>query len=62
MYAMDIARVNSVFPNDVLALMPASGNKRGKLKFRSMSIKEKESVMIQTEEVPLIKIYDSCQE
>jgi hypothetical protein len=24
LYVMDIARVNSIFPNDVLALMPSS--------------------------------------
>lgn len=37
---MDIARVNSDFPSDNLALIPASGvPKKGNLKFRSLSIK-----------------------
>lgn len=44
---MDIARVNSIFPNDVLALMPSSFTARVKEKEKIK--RDKNSVMVQTE-------------
>lgn len=56
---MDIARVNSIFPNDVLALMPSSFGQKEKKKERT--IKNTINAMIQTLDVPFIKIYDICK-
>lgn len=55
---MDIARVNSIFPNDVLALMPSSyGYREKKEKVQRRFI----DAMVQTNEVAFIKIYDVCK-
>lgn len=56
---MDIARVNSIFPNDVLALMPSSMMRKNISRDRIRT--DKNSVMVQTEDMPLIKIYDICK-
>ena len=55
---MDIARVNSIFPNDVLALMPSSYGYREKKERIAKNFVE---AMVQTNEVPFIKIYDICK-
>jgi hypothetical protein len=46
LHVMDIARVNSIFPNDILALMPSSIT--SKIKEREKTKRDKNSVMIQT--------------
>ena len=46
---MDIARVNSIFPNDILALMPSSFTKKIKQKQKQKVPKDRNSVMVQTE-------------
>lgn len=56
LHVLDIARVNSIFPNDILALMPSSYGKKKKSSFP-----EKRDIAIQTDEVPFIKIYDICK-
>ena len=53
---MDIARVNSIFPNDVLALMPSTINKKEKRVYRQTV-----DAAAQTYDVPFIKIYDMCK-
>lgn len=57
LHVMDIARVNSIFPNDILALMPSSfsQSKTKKAKVETMD------AMVQTIEVPFIKVYDVCK-
>lgn len=57
LHVMDIARVNSIFPNDILALMPCSQKKGEKEKIKI----QKASVGVQTEDMPLIKVYDVCK-
>lgn len=59
LHVMDIARVNSIFPNDILALMPSSMSRKSTE--REKLVVNSCSVGVQTEEMPLIKIYDICK-
>ena len=54
---MDIARVNSIFPNDILALMPTSIAQQKHKKVQAETV----NATVQTIEVPFIKVYDVCK-
>ncbi len=57
MQVLDIARVNSIFPNDVLALVPNTFF----MKSASKPKKETKDVEVQVDSCPLIKVYESCK-
>jgi hypothetical protein len=54
MQVMDIAQVNSIFPNNILALIPSSFLAKKKKP-------ETCSKSIQTDTTPIIKIYETCK-
>jgi hypothetical protein len=54
MQLLDIAQVNSVFPNNVIALIPSS--------FLAKRKKITLNVSTQTENSPLVKIYEACKQ
>jgi hypothetical protein len=60
MQAMNIARVNSIFPNDVMVLMPAS--RYNKLRGTSKLKKERANIMVQTEDIIFSKLQNLCKE
>jgi hypothetical protein len=49
MQVLDMARVNSIFPNDIIALIPNS--------FYAKKKKDTNTIGVQTETVPIIKVY-----
>ena len=55
MQVLDIAQVNSAFPNNIIALIPSS-----------FLAKRKKPIFIhssaQTDDEPLVKIYSSCKQ
>jgi len=54
MQVLDIAQVNSAFPNNIIALIPSSFlNKLKKPIFVS--------TFVQTDDSPIIKIYETCK-
>lgn len=55
MQVLDIKQVNSIFPNNVLALIPSSFL-RQKKKVSTCNFGS------QTENSPIIKIYETCKE
>lgn len=57
MQVLDIARVNSVFPNDVLALVPNTFY----LKIIEKPKKVTKNIEVQTDPCPIIKVYESCK-
>lgn len=55
MQVMDIAQVNSMFPSNLLALIPAS--------FLAKKKKAQTcSKMVQTDSTPLVRIYETCKQ
>lgn len=55
MQVMDIAQVNSMFPSNLLALIPAS--------FLAKKKKAQTcSKMVQTDNTPLVRIYETCKQ
>jgi hypothetical protein len=54
MQVMDVKQVNSIFPNNVLALIPSSFLKQRKAPTSSFAV--------QTDNTPFIKIYEICKE
>jgi len=53
MQVLDVKQVNSIFPNNVLALIPNSFLKQKKVNIRSFAV--------QTDNTPLIRIYETCK-
>jgi hypothetical protein len=54
MQVLDLAQVNSAFPNNIIALIPSSYI--NKLKKPILT-----TAFVQTEDAPIIKIYESCK-
>ncbi len=60
MQVLDIARVNSIFPHDVLALVPNNFYMKSSTVIKVK--KEMNNVGSQTDTCPLINVYEMCKD